>query len=68
MTQVEKLIHHMKKIGSISQREAYMEYDVQSFHRRLSDIKELGYEIKAVPKVNPVTNQHYTRYMLEGIH
>tara|TARA_R100001086_G_scaffold59520_1_gene27378 strand:+ start:2047 stop:2427 length:381 start_codon:yes stop_codon:yes gene_type:complete len=70
MTQVEKLMNHMRKIGPISQREAYLEYDIQSFHRRLSDIRAMGYELKTIPKVNPVTGQEYTRYALvtlEGV-
>lgn len=62
MTQVEKLLHHMRAIGPISQREAYLEYDIQSFHRRLSDIRALGYDLKPIPKTNPVTGQTYTRY------
>ena len=65
MTQVEKLIDHMRDVGPISQREAYLEYDIQSFHRRLSDIRQLGMNLKAYPKKNPVTGQHYTRYGLE---
>ncbi len=62
MTQVDKLMSHMTNIGPISQREAYLEYDIQSFHRRLSDIRQLGVKLKAVSKVNPVTGQDYTRY------
>ena len=62
MTQVEKLLDHMQKIGPISQREAYLEYDIQSFHRRLSDIRQMGIELEAYPKTNPVTGQSYTRY------
>lgn len=65
MTQVEKLIDHMRDVGPISQREAYLEYDIQSFHRRLSDIRQLGMNLKAYPKKNPVTGQYYTRYGLE---
>lgn len=65
MTQVEKLLNHMRKIGPISQRDAYLEYDIQSFHRRLSDIREMGIKLKATPKVNPVTGQEYTRYSIE---
>lgn len=64
VTQVEKLLHHLKTVGSISQREAYLEYDIQSFHRRLTDIKDLGYSLKGSPKTNPVTGQEYTRYTL----
>ncbi|WP_422048085.1 helix-turn-helix domain-containing protein [Shimia sp.] len=64
MTQVDVLMNHMQNIGSISQREAMFEYNIQSFHRRLSDIRALGHELQAHPKTNPVTGQSYTRYTL----
>lgn len=64
MTQVEKLLHHLQNVGPISQREAYLEYDIQSFHRRLSDIRQLGFKLQAIPKKNPVTGQEYTKYEL----
>lgn len=62
MTQVPDLINHMLTIGPISRRDAEREYDVQSFHRRLTDIKERGYVLYQEHKKNPVTGQPYTRY------
>ena len=64
MTQVDKMLKHMHKTGSISQREAYIDYGIQSFHRRLSDIRALGHRIVGVRKHHPVTGQEYTRYYL----
>jgi len=64
MRQVDKIINHIKKQGSITQREAFIDYGVQSFHRRLSDIKEMGYKITGKQRFHPVTNQPYTRYYL----
>lgn len=66
MTQVEKILNHLKKNGSISQREAYLDYGIQSFHRRLTDLKDVGYVIDGQPKKHPVTGQEYTRYFLRG--
>lgn len=66
MTQVEKMLDHLKKNGSITQREAYLDYGIQSFHRRLSDLKELGYAVRGVAKKHPTTGQEYTRYYLGG--
>ena len=65
-TQVEKLIVHMTTIGPISLREALMEYGVQSLTRRISDIREAGFDVVAYPKRNPVTGQEYTKYGLLG--
>ena len=67
MTQVEQLIQHLDAIGSITQREAYLEYNIQSFHRRLSDLRAMGLHLKAEQKKNPVTGQDYTRYSWDNI-
>lgn len=64
MTQVEKILNHIMKNGSITQREAYIDYGIQSFHRRLSDLKEAGFTLVARPSRHPVTGQEYTRYYL----
>ena len=62
MTQCEKILEHIKKNGSISQREAYIDYGIQSFHRRLSDLRAAGYKLIGVAKRHPTTGQEYTRY------
>lgn len=64
MTQAEKILNHIRKNGSITQREAYLDYGIQSFHRRLTDLKDAGYSIVGQPKKHPVTGQEYTRYFL----
>lgn len=66
MTQAEKLLAHIQKTGSITQREAMIDYGVQSFHRRLTDIKDAGYELVAVKKHHPTTGQVYSRYYIRG--
>ncbi len=64
MTQCEKIIEHIQKNGSITQREAYIDYSIQSFTRRIADLRADGYDIYSVPKKHPVTGQEYTRYFL----
>jgi hypothetical protein len=64
MRQVDKILDHMRKNGSITQREAYIDYGVQSFHRRLTDLTDEGHVIKKVTKSHPTTGQKYTRYYL----
>jgi hypothetical protein len=63
--QISKMIGHMKRNGSISQREAYIEYGVQGFSARISDIRKFM-PLKAERRRNPVTGQRYTRYSLDG--
>jgi hypothetical protein len=65
MTQNQKILEHMRKNGSITQREAYIDYGVQSFHRRLTELKDAGHKIKKVGKIHPTTGQNYSRYYLE---
>lgn len=66
MTQVEKILEHLRKNGSITQREAFIDYGIQSFHRRLTDLKDAGYALVGRKREHPVTKQEYTRYYLMG--
>lgn len=63
-TQVEQILAHIKQAGSISQREAMLEYSIQSFTRRIADIREMGINLVGETKRHPVTGQEYTRYSL----
>src|SRR4051794_34997029 len=64
MTQTQKIINHLKKNGSITQREAFLDYSIQSFTKRISELRELGYKIVGERRRHPVTKQEYTRYKL----
>ena len=66
MTQVQKIINHIKKHGSITQRDAYIDYGVQQFSARLVDIKDMGYNIKSERRTHPTTGQQYSRYSFDG--
>lgn len=64
MTQNELIINHMKKNGSITMREAFLDYSIQSFSKRISELRDSGYDIRGLRRKHPVTNQEYTRYYL----
>ncbi|WP_319413843.1 helix-turn-helix domain-containing protein [uncultured Cohaesibacter sp.] len=66
MTQCERIIQHMEENGSITQREAYIDYGIQSFHRRIADLRERGYVLRGEARQHPVTKQEYTRYYLDA--
>lgn len=66
MTQCEKILDHMKKNGSITQREGYLDYAIQSFTRRIADLREMGYVIRSEARRHPTTGQEYTRYFLDA--
>ena len=64
MSQNEVLIKHFKKARSISQREALVDYSIQSLTKRISELRSMGYRIKTVHKHHPVTGQKYARYVM----
>jgi biotin operon repressor len=64
MTQLETILSHLKRAKSISQREAMIDYSIQSLTKRISELREMGYKIKTVHKHHPVTGQRYARYVM----
>lgn len=64
MTQNQKIIAHLKKAGSITVREALIEYSIQSLTKRIQELREAGHNIVSVVKHHPVTKQKYVRYKL----
>lgn len=65
MTQNDRILKHIKATGSISQREAFLDYSIQSLTRRIRDLREAGYNIVSRGVTHPITKQRYTRYFLE---
>ncbi len=64
MTQNQQIIQHMKRTGSITQREAIIDYSVQSLTKRISELRRTGYQIRSENKKHPTTGQRYVRYVL----
>ena len=64
MSQNEILIQHFKKAKSISQREALVDYSIQSLTKRISELRGMGYNIKTQHKKHPITGQKYARYVM----
>jgi hypothetical protein len=65
MTQHDKIINHIRKNGSITQREAYIDYSIQGFTARISELRDRGYHLARVTRRHPVTGQAYSRYFLQ---
>lgn len=65
MTQNETLFAHLKRTGSISQREALVDYSIQSLTKRISELRDMGLNIITQHKKHPVTGQRYARYVLK---
>jgi len=62
--QLDTIMKHLQTVGSITNREAIVDYNIMSLPRRILDLKELGVKFNAVRKTHPVTGQRYTRYHL----
>lgn len=62
MTQLEILKKHFKKAKSITQREAMVDYSIQSLTKRIQELRAEGMNIITVPKKHPITGQRYARY------
>jgi hypothetical protein len=64
MTQHDKIMRHLKKAGSITVREAIVEYSIQSLTKVISVLRTKGNKINSNVKYHPVTGQKYVRYTL----
>ena len=65
MTQNQVILKHLRKAGSITVREALVEYSVASLTKRIQELREAGHEIVSNVKFHPVTGQKYVRYTLD---
>jgi len=66
MTQNQIIMKHFAKAGSITVREAMVEYSIQSLTKRIQELREAGYEILSTTRFHKVTGQKYVRYTLES--
>lgn len=60
--QAQTILRHLKRAGTITQREAMMDHSVQSLTRRITELREAGYDIAGEWKKHPITGQRYMRY------
>jgi hypothetical protein len=63
MTQNEKILDHLMKVGSISFVEAVDLYRCRSLPRRIKDLREAGHEIISEWRKDHL-GQKYTRYSM----
>lgn len=64
MSQNETILQHLRKARSISQREALIDHGIQSLTKRISELREMGYNIVTKHKKHPITGQRYARYVM----
>lgn len=63
--QTKLILDHLKDHGNISSMEAQGMFKCRSLPRRILDLKDAGYDITSVMKVDS-TGQRYVRYVLDA--
>jgi hypothetical protein len=66
--QHEIILNHLRKAKHLTLKQAMNDYDIQSFTKRISELRKLGYNIQSVKALHPTKNQSYTRYVLVDEH
>jgi hypothetical protein len=64
MSQHTMILNHLLASRGLTLREALIDYRIQSFPKRISELRKSGYRIDGIKSRHPVTNQRYTRYTL----
>jgi len=62
MRQTEQVINHLKIAGSISNREALLDYQIASLTKVISTLRAEGYVILDTWRKHPITRNNYKRY------
>tara|TARA_R110001606_G_scaffold271146_1_gene419725 strand:- start:940 stop:1155 length:216 start_codon:yes stop_codon:yes gene_type:complete len=63
-TQNAKIIKHLRATKGLSVRDAMNDYSIQSYTKRISELRKEGYCIEGVKSKHAITGQRYTRYVL----
>jgi hypothetical protein len=58
------ILNHLRRTGSITQREALIDYSIQSLTKRISELRMDGFVIASEKRNHPTTGQRYVRYIL----
>jgi len=64
VSQHDKILNHLRETKGMSLRDAYLDYHIQSFTARISELRKMGYRIDSVKSKHPTSGQPYTRYVL----
>lgn len=63
-TQNDLILTHLRATKGLTMREAMLDYSIQSFTKRISELRKAGYNIVGVKRTHPTKPQQYTRYFL----
>lgn len=62
--QLDTVLQHLRRTGTITQREAIMDHSVQSLTKQIANLRDMGFNIITNNKRHPITNQRYASYEL----
>lgn len=68
LRQCDMILRHLRDYGSVTGYQLVMEYNIMSYTRRITDLRQRGYPIKSITEYR--TNLYgdkvkYTRYELD---
>lgn len=69
MTQIERVIKHLKEYGSITPLEAIREYGITRLGARIWDLRDFGYDIETQTETSKNRfgeKISYAKYVLKG--
>lgn len=61
------IVNHFRRAGRITQRQALMDYSIQSLTKRIAELRVAGLDVESVTKNHPVTSQRYVEYRSDGM-
>lgn len=64
--QLRSLVNHFQRSGRITQRQAIMDYSIQSLTKRIAELRGLGADVQSNFKNHPITGQRYCEYRWDG--
>ena len=60
------IVNHFRRAGRITQRQALMDYSIQSLTKRIAELRVFGLDVESVTKNHPITNQRHVEYRSDG--
>lgn len=64
--QARSLLDYLKRTGSVTQREALLDLQIQSLTKRISELRK-GFVIVSDQRTHKTTQQRYVRYFYKGV-
>lgn len=64
--QARQLLDYLRRTGSVTQREALLDLQIQSLTKRISELRN-WFLIVSDPRTHKTTGQRYVRYFFKGL-